>query len=130
VPLFYVDVIRGRGDAELQCLLDGLHAAAVEAFEIPDRDRYQVVTAHDDREVVALDTGLQITRSRDLVIIHAVSRSRPREQKQRFYDVLARNLARDCHLDPADLIVSITENGDEDWSFGLGRAQFLTGELA
>jgi hypothetical protein len=79
---------------------------------------------------VALDTGLQITRSRDLVIIHAVSRSRSREQTQRFYDLLARNLARDCHLDPADLIVSITENSDEDWSFGLGRAQFLTGELA
>jgi hypothetical protein len=30
---------------------------------------------------------------------------------------------------PADLIVSITENSDEDWSFGHGRAQFLTGEL-
>jgi len=25
--------------------------------------------------------------------------------------------------------VSITDNGDEDWSFGYGRAQFLTGEL-
>jgi hypothetical protein len=32
-------------------------------------------------------------------------------------------------FDPADLIVSITENDDEDWSFGHGRAQFLTGEL-
>ena len=26
-------------------------------------------------------------------------------------------------------LVSIVENTDEDWSFGLGRAQFLTGEL-
>jgi hypothetical protein len=25
--------------------------------------------------------------------------------------------------------VSITDNNDEDWSFGYGRAQFLTGEL-
>jgi 4-oxalocrotonate tautomerase len=31
---------------------------------------------------------------------------------------------------PAELIVSITENNDEDWSFGYGRAQFLTGELS
>jgi len=25
--------------------------------------------------------------------------------------------------------VSIVENSDEDWSFGLGRAQFLEGDL-
>ena len=28
-----------------------------------------------------------------------------------------------------DLIISLTENTKEDWSFGLGKAQFLTGEL-
>ena len=28
-----------------------------------------------------------------------------------------------------DLIVSIVENEKEDWSFGAGRAQFLTREL-
>jgi hypothetical protein len=32
-------------------------------------------------------------------------------------------------LDPADLVVSLTENDDEERSFGHGRAQFLTGEL-
>lgn len=58
-----------------------------------------------------------------------VSRRRPRELKQKFYELLASRLAGRCGLDPADLIVSITENDDEDWSFGHGRAQFLTGEL-
>ena len=58
-----------------------------------------------------------------------VSRRRPREFKERFYKLLAGNLAERCGLDPADLVVSITENDDEDWSFGHGRAQFLTGEL-
>jgi hypothetical protein len=49
--------------------------------------------------------------------------------KEKFYELLASNLAERCGLDPADLIVSITENDDDDWSFGYGRAQFLTGEL-
>jgi hypothetical protein len=40
--------------------------------------------------------------------------------KQRFYELAAASLAARCGLDPADLIVSITDNG---------RAQFLTGEL-
>jgi hypothetical protein len=30
---------------------------------------------------------------------------------------------------PQDLIVSVTANERADWSFGLGRAQFLEGEL-
>jgi hypothetical protein len=28
-----------------------------------------------------------------------------------------------------DIVVSIVTNSDADWSFGNGRAQFLTGEL-
>ncbi len=28
-----------------------------------------------------------------------------------------------------DLIVSVVANGRDDWSFGLGRAQFLEGDL-
>ena len=43
--------------------------------------------------------------------------------------LVAANLAARCGLDSADLVVSVTDNGDEDWSFGYGRAQFLTGEL-
>ena len=49
--------------------------------------------------------------------------------KQRFYELAAANLAARSGLDPTDLIVAITDNGDEDWSFGYGRAQFLTAEL-
>jgi hypothetical protein len=33
-------------------------------------------------------------------------------------------------VDGRDLFVGITENGPQDWSFGFGRAQYLTGELA
>ena len=42
---------------------------------------------------------------------------------------LASRLESGCGVRPADLIVSVTENTREDWSFGLGRAQFLSGEL-
>ena len=129
MPLLYFDLVRGREPDEVRCLLDSAHAAVVEAFEVPQRDRYQVVNVHSADEIVALDTGLGFERSERLVIIHVVSRRRTGAQKQRFYSLLADNLRRDCGLDATDLIVSITENGDEDWSFGGGRAQFLTGDL-
>jgi phenylpyruvate tautomerase PptA (4-oxalocrotonate tautomerase family) len=129
MPLLYVDVIEGRTPGEIKALLDTAHTATVEAFGVPERDRYQVVRSHPAGEIVALDTGLGIHRSDRLVIVHMVSRRRTRAQKESFYALLAERLRRDCGLDPADLVVSVTENDDEDWSFGSGRAQFLTGEL-
>jgi phenylpyruvate tautomerase PptA (4-oxalocrotonate tautomerase family) len=101
----------------------------VDALGVPERDRYQVVNSHPAGEIVALDTGLGINRSDQLVIIHVVSRRRTRAQKEKLYALLAERLKRDCGLDPADLVVSVSENDDQAWPFGFGRAQFLTGEL-
>ena len=129
MPLLYIDLVEGRTPAEVKALLDATHDAVVDAFGVPPRDRYQVVHTHPAHEIVAWDTGLGINRSSRLVVVHVVSRRRAREMKEKFYALLATNLADRCGLDPAELIVSITENGDEDWSFGHGRAQFLTGEL-
>jgi phenylpyruvate tautomerase PptA (4-oxalocrotonate tautomerase family) len=129
MPLLYIDLIEGRTPAEVKTLLDAIHDAVVDAFGVPPRDRYQVVHTHPAHEIVAWDTGLGIDRSSRLVVLHVVSRRRTREMKEKFYELLASNLADRCRVDPADLIVSITENSDEDWSFGHGRAQFLTGEL-
>jgi hypothetical protein len=49
--------------------------------------------------------------------------------KQAFYDSLVEKLDTVCGIAPSDVIVTFVTNTDEDWSFGLGRAQFLTGEL-
>ncbi|BCI80373.1 putative tautomerase YrdN [Mycolicibacterium sp. TY66] len=130
MPLLNLTVVRGRTPEQIRQLLDSAHAAVVEAFEVPETDRYQVVDVREPDDVVAQDTGLGFERSDQLVIIQVVSRRRTAEMKQRFYELLAEHLHRDCGLDAKDLIVSITENGDADWSFGAGRAQFVTGELA
>jgi 4-oxalocrotonate tautomerase len=129
MPLVYVDLVEGRTPSEVRTLLDAVHDAVVDAFGVPPRDRYQVVHTHPAHEIVAWDTGLGIDRSTRLVVVHVVSRRRTRAMKEKFYELLASHLAQRCGLDSTDLIVSVTENGDEDWSFGHGRAQFLTGEL-
>ena len=129
MPLLYIDLVEGRTPAEVKALLDAIHDAVVDAFGVPPRDRYQVVHTHPAHEIVAWDTGLGINRSSRLVVVYVVSRRRTREMKEKLYELLASNLNDRCGVAPADLIVSITENGDDDWSFGHGRAQFLTGEL-
>lgn len=129
MPLLKFDIVQGRTDAELQALLDVAHQAMVTAFEIPPSDRYQCVTQHNPGELVLKDTGLGYARSNNVVLLTVVTRPRTQVQKSEFYRLLAKELYSECSLSSADLIVSLVENSDADWSFGGGRAQFLTGEL-
>lgn len=130
MPLAMIDTIRGEYDeTELRTLMDAVQDAVVEAFDVPATDRYQILTQHEPFELVALDTGLGIERSARLVIVRLASKQRSEEAKVSLYRALAQNLRERLGIEGNDLVVSITENGDADWSFGHGTAQFLTGEL-
>ncbi|MFT8468959.1 tautomerase family protein [Acetobacter syzygii] len=129
MPLLHFHVIKGRKPEELRLLLDTTHEAMLEAFKVPERDRYQIVSEHDPAHMVIEDTGLDIPRTDKVVLLQVTSRPRSKEQIAEFYKLLAKKLEARCGLAPSDLMVSIVQNADEHWSFGLGRAQFLTGEL-
>jgi len=75
------------------------------------------------------DTGLGIPRTDKVVFLQVTSRKRKKKQKEDFYRLICKELEKECGISPFDVVVSFVENGDEDWSFGLGRAQFLTGDL-
>ncbi len=129
MPLIKVNLLKGRSPEERNKILDCIHEAVVGAFHVPPADRYQILTEHEKSHVRAEDTGLGLSRSDRLVIIEVISRARSADDKQAFYRLVASRLSDACAIDPADVVVSIVENGDADWSFGLGRAQFVTGEL-
>lgn len=129
MPLLRVDLIEGRTDPELKTLLDALHKAMLAAFEVPERDRYQIVHQHKRAEMVIEDTGLGFARTDKVVVISVTTRKRKKKQKELFYRLVCDALERHCGIAPSDVMISMVENSDEDWSFGLGRAQFLTGEL-
>lgn len=129
MPLLRFDLIEGRSDAELKALLDAAHEAVLEAFEVPARDRYQVVHEHKATRMVVEDTGLDIPRTEKVVLLQVTSRPRAEEMKVSFYRLLCDKLEARCAIAPADVMVNFVINGDADWSFGQGRAQFLTGEL-
>jgi hypothetical protein len=129
MPLLRFDLIAGRSDGELRVLLDAAHRAIVEAFGVPERDRYQIVHEHHASHMIIEDTGLGIPRTDKVVFLQVTSRKRKKKQKEDFYRLLCKELENECGISPSDVVVSLVENGDEDWSFGLGRAQFLTGDL-
>jgi tautomerase-like protein len=129
MPLLRFDLIEGRSPDELKSVLDAAHRAMLAAFKVPERDRYQIVTEHKPGHMIMQDTGLGFERTDKAVLLQVISRPRGREKKELFYRLLVEELEKSCGIAPSDVMVSIVENDDEDWSFGLGRAQFLTGDL-
>ncbi|MFL0574770.1 tautomerase family protein [Priestia megaterium] len=129
MPLVKFDLIEGRDEKSLKNLLDASHRAIVKSFGVPERDRYQIVHQHPAHELIIEDTGLNFERSKNLVIVSVTSKQRSNEQKQNFYALLVQELGESCGIEPNDIMISIVTNGDADWSFGLGEAQFLTGKL-
>ena len=130
MPLVRIDVLEGRRTPEeLRRLADTVHEVMLDDCAAPPRDRYQVLTEHRPGQLICEDTGLGIERTDDLVVLQVFQQGRSEEQKRALYAGLARRLEEVTGLAPSDLIVSVIGNSREDWSFGMGRAQFLEGDL-
>ncbi len=129
MPLIRIDATAGRTPEQVKQLLDAAHRAMLSAFQVPERDRYQIYEEHAAEHFIVQDTGLGIPRTKQVIVVTVISRPRSQEAKQKFYAELCRELKESCGIEASDVMVSIVTNTDVDWSFGNGRAQFLTGEL-
>jgi phenylpyruvate tautomerase PptA (4-oxalocrotonate tautomerase family) len=129
MPLVRIDVVQGRSEEDLRRLADTVHGVMLDVFAAPPGDRYQIVTEHPPGRLYIEDTGLGFTRTDAVTVIQITQQGRSDRQKRAVYAALASRLERECSLSPEDLVVSVTSNSLSDWSFGMGRAQFLEGDL-
>jgi hypothetical protein len=129
MPFLRFDIIEGRSDQEITALLDATHRVLLRILHVPQRDRYQVVNEHKAIRTRIEDTGLGIMRSDKIVLLQITTRPHTTEEKTAFYREFCTELGHSCGIEPSDVMINIVQNTDEDWSFGYGRAQFLTGEL-
>ncbi len=129
MPLIRVDLYEGRSDEELDQAARYHARRHGRGVRRSGRDRYQIVTEHRPSRMIMEDTGLNIPRTKSFVMIQVTTRPRTREMKETFYRRMAEELERVCGVKASDVMVNFVTCTDEDWSFGYGRAQFLTKEL-
>ena len=102
MPLLRIDMIEGRSTAEVEALLDTIQSVVVDAFEVPETDRYQIVQEHKPGRMVLLDTGLGFERSDRMVSIQVFTSPRSHDMKMKFYALLAERLEARCGLDRSE----------------------------
>ncbi|HEU4666084.1 MAG TPA: tautomerase family protein [Arthrobacter sp.] len=130
MPLVRIDVNDGRGREELRQLSRGIHDAILAEYAIPERDYFHILTEHPEGQIFAQDAGLGFERSRGVVMIQIFTQGgRSQEAKQRLFAAVAEKLG-EVGIAGEDVFIGYVENTAGDWSFGFGRAQYVTGELA
>lgn len=126
MPLVRIDLRRGKPATYRRALADGVYQAMRDAIGIPENDRFIIINEHDPDNLSYDRHYLGIERSDDTVIIQiALRRGRAVEAKQALYRAIAERLHEAIGLKPADVFVTLVENGAEDWSFGDGVAQYV-----
>ena len=129
MPLVRIDMQSGRDAVQVKKIADAIHNAIVEQYGIPERDRFQIINQLPEGSIIAQDAGLGFERTSGVVMVQIFTqRGRTSNAKQLLYQAIAGKLAC-AGVAPEDVFIGYVENGAEDWSFGFGQAQYLTGEL-
>ena len=130
MPLVRIDVNEGRTPEDLQQLSRGIHDAILAEYGIPERDYFHILTEHPQGQIFAQDAGLGFERTGGVVMIQIFTQGgRSQEAKQRLFAAVAGKLAA-VGVAGEDVFIGYVENTAGDWSFGFGKAQYVTGELA
>jgi hypothetical protein len=130
MPLVRIDVNEGRSPEELQRLSRGIHDAILAEYGIPERDYFHILTEHPRGQIVAQDAGLGFERTGEVVMIQIFTQGgRSQDAKQSLFAAVASKLSAEG-VAGEDVFIGYVENTAGDWSFGYGRAQYVTGELA
>ena len=86
MPLVRVSLRQGKSDDYKEAIGDGVYQALRETFNVPEEDRFVVVSEHSESELQFSKTYMDIARSDDLVILQiTVSNTRTVEQKKALF---------------------------------------------
>jgi len=129
MPFTRISLRRGKPAAYRTAILDGVYEAMRETFDVPEDDRFMVITEHDEPDFRYGAHYLGIARGDDLVMIQlTVSNTRSVAQKKVLYRRIVERLAANPGVRPEDVMINLVEVLPENWSFGRGNAQYVKDE--
>jgi len=110
MPLVKITILKGRSREEKRALLDAVHNALVDAFEIPEGDRNQSLL-----EVEPDNFEFPEGKTKDYTIIEmTVFPGRSVEAKKKLYQNIVGNLQK-LNIDPNDVLIVLKEPPLENW---------------
>jgi 4-oxalocrotonate tautomerase len=126
MPLVRISVSNAVSAERRSQIANSIYDAMHATLSIPEGDRFVVLTAHAQEELIADPHFMKMQRTGDFLIVHVTLRKgRTTEVKQAFYKQVAHLLHERANVDPDNVMIVLSENGLDDWSFGRGEAQYV-----
>jgi phenylpyruvate tautomerase PptA (4-oxalocrotonate tautomerase family) len=125
MPLVRIDLIRGKSADYRRTLGDIVYKALVDVVNIPEDDKFQVITEHAPGELNVAENYLGNRYSSDVIFIQVtLSSGRSIEMKKAFYRRVVDDIHNQLKMRREDVVINLVEVAKENWSFGGGIAQY------
>ena len=125
MPLVRIALRKGKSPEYRRALSDSIHRAMVEAINVPEQDRFQVITEHDESGLIYDSSYLGISRTNDVVLIQiTLNAGRSVDLRKALFARIAAYLRESPGVRPEDVFINLVEVPKENWSFGNGIAQY------
>ena len=110
-------MLEGQNSKYKRALLDGVHSALVEAFQIPDSDRHQQLYELD-RDHFEISEG----KSDQFVLVEIIAfQGRSLDAKRKLYAAIVRNFGEAPGISGDDILIIIHEPPMENWGLRGGK---------
>jgi phenylpyruvate tautomerase PptA (4-oxalocrotonate tautomerase family) len=127
MPLVRIALRKGTTPEFRSAVSESIHRAMVETIGIPEQDRFQILTEHDEQSLRYDPSYLGISRSDGVIIIQiTLSAGRTVETRKALFARIAERLRQSPGVRPEDVFINLVETQKENWSFGNGIAQYAT----
>jgi len=127
MPLVRIDLISGKSAEFRKTLGEIIYRAMREVINVPENDKFQIITEHPPEDLNIAGSYLGNTYSRDIVLIQiTMNAGRTVEMKKAFFKRIADDIHAQLKLRRDDVVINLVECVKENWSFGGGIAQYAT----
>ncbi|MFW2373254.1 MAG: tautomerase family protein [Gammaproteobacteria bacterium] len=126
MPFVRISLKKGKGVEFKKSVSHSIHQALVESFGIPEDDFFQVIDEHDEENIIFPSSYMGIKHTSDIIYVVIVLKAgRSVELKKFLYKSIVDNISKKTDHGENDIVIALTENNEEDWSFGNGEAQLI-----
>ena len=125
MPFVRIDLKRGKSADYRKTLGEIVYKAMIDLINVPQDDKFQVITEHDRDDLNYAESYLGNRYSEDVVFVQITLNSgRSVELKKAFYKRIADDFQNKLNGRPDDVVINLIEVPKENWSFGQGIAQY------
>jgi 4-oxalocrotonate tautomerase len=125
MPFVRIDLARGKPVQFRKTLGEIIYRAMREVINVPDGDKFQVISEHPPEELNVTESYLGNHYSKDVILIQiTLNAGRTPEMKKAFFKRIADDFHSELQVRREDVVIHLVEVAKENWSFGSGVAQY------